>query len=128
MPDETTEKIEDLKKKVLLVQQQQALLTAQFTLEKNKSIQEAELAKAIAESLKSQATAQYSLASEQAKLPLAELAGVKAALGGAQIPTGKTGTFQIDAGKAGTALIQSKMKLFQLVNAAIETLDKEDTG
>jgi hypothetical protein len=116
------ERVAELQKQVSILQQQLALVNAQVTLDFAKQSQEAKISKEIAEALKNQATAQFSLASEQAKLPLAELAGIKAALSGMQLPAGKTGTVQIAAGTAGTVLLRNKGPMVSLLHAIADEL------
>lgn len=119
------EQIADLKKQIEILQQQLSLVTAQLALDAAKQTQEAQLSKAVAEALKNQATAQFNLESEQAKLPLAELAGVKAALGSTQLPTGKSGSVQVAAGTTGTALLRSKEPMLRLLETVAGELKKQ---
>ena len=119
------EQIADLKKQIDILQQQLALVNAQYALDSAKQTQEAQRAKAVAEALKNQVTAQFNLESEQAKLPLAELAGVKAALGGMQLPTGKSGTVQIAAGPSGTELLRSKGPMLKLLDTFAQELHQQ---
>jgi hypothetical protein len=112
-----------------LLQQHLALVNAQVALNTAQQTQEAQLAKAVTEALKNQATEQFALESEQAKLPLAELAGVQAALGNAQLPTGKSGTVQVAAGVAGTQLLRSKKPMLELLaEVADELIDQLPDG
>jgi|WetSurMetagenome_2_1015567.scaffolds.fasta_scaffold25959_4 hypothetical protein len=110
------EKIADLTKQVQILTQQLALVNAQRDLDAAKQTQETKLNQAVIDALKSQATSQFNLESEQAKLPFAELAGVKAALGGAQLPAGKQGTVMVAAGTTGAALLRSKGPMLKLLN------------
>ena len=109
------DQVDELKKQVDLLQQQLAVITAQVSLDAAKQTQEAQTAKAVSETLKNQAAAQFALESERAKLPLAELAGVKEALAGAQLPTGRNGSITVAAGTAGTLLPQSKFGMLGLL-------------
>lgn len=119
-----TDQVAELKKQVDLLQQQLAVVTAQAAINKAQQTQDAVLAKAIADALKDKAASQFAAESEQAKLPLAELSGVKAALGNMQLPTGKSGTIQLAAGTAGTALLRSKESMLSLLDSvAIEFRD-----
>lgn len=112
---------EDLKKQMEILQQQLALTNAQIALDTARQTQEAQVTKALTEALKNQANLQ----SEQAKLPLAELAGVKAALSGMQLPAGKSGTFQITAGGAGTSLLRSKLPMLKLLDDVAGELHRQ---
>lgn len=122
------QKVAELTKQVQLLTQQLALVNAQRDLDAAKQTQEAKLNQAVIEALKGQATGQFNLESEQAKLPLAELAGVKAALGNAQLPTGKSGTVQVAAGTVGTALLRSKGPMLKLLDGVAEELKKQLSG
>jgi len=119
------EQIADIKKQMDILQQQLALVNAQLALDTANQTQEAQLAKVVAEALKNQVAAQFNLESEQAKLPLAELAGVKAALGSMQLPTGKSGTVQVAAGTSGTALLRSKGPMLRLLDGVADELKKQ---
>ncbi len=110
------EQLAELKKQVEILQQQLALVNGQLALDAATRTQEAQLAKTIDTALKEQATAQFNLEAERAKLALAELAGIKAALGSAQLPTGKSGTIKIEAGTTGTLLLRSKGQMLTLLD------------
>jgi hypothetical protein len=122
-PEEITDdQLTELKKQIDLLTQQIDLLTKQNNQYVAQRTQEAQRATAIAEELKKQVTAQYDLVSEQAKLPFAELAGIKAALGDTKLPEGKSGTVQIAAGTKGTALLRSKSSWLDLLDKFADEL------
>lgn len=122
MPTDPLTEINELKRQVGTLQQQleqqSNLIAAQIALNSAKQIQQAQLTKAVADELKNQATAQFNLQSEQAKAPFAELSGIKAAIGGWQLPAGQSGTVQIMAGPAGTALLRSKDAMLKILDDA----------
>ena len=112
----------DLKKQVEILQQQLAVVTAQAALDKAQQTQDAVLSKAITDAMKEKAASQFAAESEQAKLPLAELSGVKSALGNMQLPGGKSGTIQLAAGTTGTALLRSKEPMLTLLDSVASDL------
>lgn len=118
----SNEKVEELKKQLEVLQQQLILVNTQLALQTANQTQEVQLAKAIAEALKNQAIAQFNLESEQAKLPLSELTGVKSALSGMQLPSGKSGTITTATGTTGTALLRSKSPMLKLLDAVVNEL------
>ena len=118
----TTDELVQLQKQVTLLQQQLAVVNAQIALDTAKQSQDAQLAKAAAEALKNQLGAQIALETEQAKGPFAELSGIKAATSGMQLPTGKSGTVQLAAGTAGTALLRTKGAMLQLLDSVASDL------
>lgn len=119
------EQLAELKKKNEILQQQLALVNTQYALDIAKLTQEAQLAQTVAEVQKKQASTQFELESEKAKLPFAKLAGIKAGLGDAQLPVGKSGTVQVAAGTVGTALLRSKRPLLILLKEIAENLNEQ---
>jgi hypothetical protein len=122
---QNSSELDKLKDQVEILQQQLALVKAQSALDAARQTQEAQLTQTIAETLKNQVVAQYSLESEKAKLPLAELAGIKEALSDMKLPTGKEGTVTIATGTAGTALLRSKKQMLMLLNSIANELKEE---
>jgi hypothetical protein len=116
------EPVAELDKQVKLMQQQLAVLKAQLDLDATTRTVEAQLAEKTADALKAQLTSEFDLASLQAKMPFAELQGVKAGLAGLQLPAGKAGTLQVDAGKAETALLRTHLPLLQQLEAIADHL------
>lgn len=117
--------ISGLTKQVEILKKELELVKVQAELDAAKQNQQAQLNSAVADALKNQLTAQYNLESEKAKLPLAELAGIKAALGTTQLPTGQSGTVKVAAGTAGTALLRSKGPMLMLLDSIAEELKQQ---
>ncbi len=111
MPDPTPdERIAALTKELAEEKARAALESARQTMD-------AIAAKSLADALKDQATSQLALGAAQAQLPFAQLQGIKAAVSGMTLPTGKEGTVKVAAGVAGTALQRSKRPMLQLLDA-----------
>jgi hypothetical protein len=104
-----------LKQQVDALAQQLALANAQLALNTAKQVGDEQLVTAVTEALKKQTAASSDLEAEQAKAAFASLSGIKAGISGMQLPTGKSGTVQVAAGTAGTALLRSKGPMLNLL-------------
>jgi len=70
--------------------------------------------------------ANFDLISEQAKLPLAELAGLKAAISEMKSSAGKEGNLEIVAGQAGAMFLCTKIPMLELLISFAEELNKNN--
>ena len=119
---QTSDPVAELEKQVRLMQQQLAVLKAQLDLDATTRTLEAQLAQKTADALKAQLTSEFDLTSQQATMAFAELQGVKTGLAGLQLPAGKAGTLQVDAGMAETDLLRTHQPLLQQLEAIAKDL------
>jgi len=116
--------VEDLKKQVAILVEQQKLVEARMALDKITRTQETLLSQDVADAVKKKVIGEYELESEKAKLPFAELAGIKAGIAGLNLPTGKDGAISIASGTEGTQLLRSKKQMIILLETVADELRK----